>query len=353
MGSRAARGDGRLCRGRGSASHGTPGRLRRQLRSRQPPLDQRALRLPPQPCPGAGHRRADSRATRSGAAISRRRIRSISSRSAAHYCETISQPEQMPRVLEIAIQTAIARRGVAVIVLPGDVALRGRRRTFAPPALSHRRGRRCVLPTKRLAVAAKHPERVDEDDDPGGAGCAGAHDELVSLAGKLKAPIVHAMRGKEFIEYDNPFDVGMTGLAGVRLRLQGDDGVRHAPDARDRLPVSAVLSQARDRHPDRHPRRAARPALEGGPGPRRRREDHGGGAGSRSSGRRTTTRTSARRVEHYRRTRASLDDLAVPNPGRKVIHPQYVASVRWTGSPPTTRSSRATWARRRSGPPAT
>ena len=48
----------------------------------------------------------------------------------------------------------------------------------------------------------------------GGAGCAGAHAELIEMAGKLNAPIVHAMRGKEFIEYDNPFDVGMTGLLG-------------------------------------------------------------------------------------------------------------------------------------------
>lgn len=48
----------------------------------------------------------------------------------------------------------------------------------------------------------------------GGAGCAGAHAELIEFAGKLQAPIVHAMRGKEFIEYDNPFDVGMTGLLG-------------------------------------------------------------------------------------------------------------------------------------------
>jgi pyruvate dehydrogenase (quinone) len=48
----------------------------------------------------------------------------------------------------------------------------------------------------------------------GGAGCAGAHTELIEVAAKLKVPIVHAMRGKEFIEYDNPFDVRMTGLLG-------------------------------------------------------------------------------------------------------------------------------------------
>jgi pyruvate dehydrogenase (quinone) len=54
----------------------------------------------------------------------------------------------------------------------------------------------------------------------GGAGCAGAHTELIELASKLKAPIVHAMRGKEFIEYDNPFDVGMTGLLGFSSAIR-------------------------------------------------------------------------------------------------------------------------------------
>lgn len=47
-----------------------------------------------------------------------------------------------------------------------------------------------------------------------GSGCAGAHKELLEFAGKLKAPIVHALRGKEHVEYDNPYDVGMTGLIG-------------------------------------------------------------------------------------------------------------------------------------------
>src|SRR5712671_605862 len=56
----------------------------------------------------------------------------------SHYCELVSQPEQMPRVLEIAIQTALARRGVSVIALPGDIALRdaieqGPRLHFPPP----------------------------------------------------------------------------------------------------------------------------------------------------------------------------------------------------------------------------
>src|SRR6201985_477533 len=131
----------------------------------------------------------------------------------SHYCELVSQPSQMPRVLEIAIQTAISRRGVAVIVLSGDVALRAAeeqepRMRFAEP-------RPTVCPSDdELSLLADVLNRSSKVTILGGAGCAGAHDELMEVAGKLQSPIVHAMRGKEFIEYDNPYDVGMTGLLG-------------------------------------------------------------------------------------------------------------------------------------------
>src|SRR5438067_11959477 len=131
----------------------------------------------------------------------------------SHYCELISQPEQMPRVLEIAMQTAIARRGVSVIALPGDVALRHAvdeepRLRFPPPKPT-------VCPAEdELDKLAKILNRAEKVTILAGAGCAGAHMELIALAAKLNAPIVHALRGKECIEYDNPFDVGMTGLLG-------------------------------------------------------------------------------------------------------------------------------------------
>ncbi len=131
----------------------------------------------------------------------------------SHYCELISQPEQMPRVLEIAMQTAIARRGVSVIALPGDIALREAvekepRLNFPPPKPT-------VCPSEdEITSLAKALNESEKITILAGAGCAGAHAELIALAGKLNAPIVHALRGKEFIEYDNPFDVGMTGLLG-------------------------------------------------------------------------------------------------------------------------------------------
>ena len=131
----------------------------------------------------------------------------------SHYCELVSQPEQMPRVLEIAMQTAIARRGVSVVAIPGDIALRhaveeGPRLHFPPPKPT-------VCPADdEIEQLAKVLNSADKVTILAGAGCAGAHDELMAVAGKLNAPIVHALRGKEFIEYDNPFDVGMTGLLG-------------------------------------------------------------------------------------------------------------------------------------------
>src|ERR1700730_10874287 len=131
----------------------------------------------------------------------------------SHYCELISQPEQMPRVLEIAMQTAIARRGVSVVALPGDIALRSAveeepRLRFPPPKPT-------VCPADdEVEALAKVLNDSEKITILAGAGCAGTHAELIALGGKLNAPIVHALRGKEFIEYDNPFDVGMTGLLG-------------------------------------------------------------------------------------------------------------------------------------------
>ncbi|HXM01287.1 MAG TPA: thiamine pyrophosphate-binding protein, partial [Chthoniobacterales bacterium] len=131
----------------------------------------------------------------------------------SHYCELVSQPGQMPRTLEIAIQTAISRQGVAVVVIPGDLTFR--EATAQQPRLRFKRTEPILRPSdKDLANLATTLESAEKVTILAGAGCVGAHRELISVADRLKAPIVHAMRGKEFIEYDNPFDVGMTGLIG-------------------------------------------------------------------------------------------------------------------------------------------
>jgi pyruvate dehydrogenase (quinone) len=131
----------------------------------------------------------------------------------SHFCETISHPAQVPRLLEIAIQTAVSRRGVSVIVLPGDVALQ--KASDAGPRVKIAHDEAAVRPAEALvAQAAAILNGAARVTILAGAGCARAHPQLVETADRLAAPIVHAMRGKEFIEHDNPFDVGMTGLLG-------------------------------------------------------------------------------------------------------------------------------------------
>jgi pyruvate dehydrogenase (quinone) len=247
----------------------------------------------------------------------------------SHYCELISQPEQMPRVLEIAMQTAISRRGVAVVTLPGDVGLRdaveqGPRLHFAEPKPTVRPSDDEIAELARILNQSKKTTIL------AGAGCAGAHAELIAIAGTLKAPIVHAMRGKEFVEYDNPFDVGMTGLLGfssgyhammncdtllmlgtdfpyqqfypkdatiIQVDIRGEQiGRRTKVDlglVGDVKATLAVLSSKLDTNLDT-------------------RKD---GAHLSSS------------LEHYREARKGLDDLATGEPGRKPIHPQYVARM--------------------------
>jgi len=130
----------------------------------------------------------------------------------SHYVELVSSPNQLPQILTRAIRVAIGKRGVAVVVIPGDVALKP-----LDAAVPH-----WLVPAKPvirpadeelfdLAEVLNQGQRVTLMC---GAGCADAHDEVIALAAKLKAPIVHAFRGKEYMEYDNPYDVGMTGLVG-------------------------------------------------------------------------------------------------------------------------------------------
>jgi pyruvate dehydrogenase (quinone) len=134
-------------------------------------------------------------------------------RECSVYSELASVPEQFPWVLEIAMRTAIEQRGVAVIVVPGEVFL-----TDSPAGWKARpvtKTGSLVRPDDRaLAAAAEVLNRSSRVTILAGAGCAGAHDELIAIAAALKAPVLHALRGKEFVEYDNPYDVGMTGLIG-------------------------------------------------------------------------------------------------------------------------------------------
>ncbi|MEU3123483.1 pyruvate dehydrogenase [Streptomyces sp. SID8385] len=134
-------------------------------------------------------------------------------RECSHYCEMISNPEQMPRLLQTAIQNAIGQGGVSVVTLPGDIADKPAPEKSIESALVTERP--SVRPGESEIV--KLVEMIDQAEKVTlfcGSGTAGAHDEVMEFAEKLKAPVGHALRGKEWIEYDNPFDVGMSGLLG-------------------------------------------------------------------------------------------------------------------------------------------
>jgi pyruvate dehydrogenase (quinone) len=136
-------------------------------------------------------------------------------RECSVYSELVSVPEQLPRVVEIAMRSALEHRDVAVVVIPGEVFL-----TDSPAGAwtvrPVRRTETVIRPAEpSLQAAADVLNRSHRVTILAGAGCAGAHDQLIGIAGALKAPIVHALRGKEFVEYENPYDVGMTGLIGL------------------------------------------------------------------------------------------------------------------------------------------
>jgi pyruvate dehydrogenase (quinone) len=134
-------------------------------------------------------------------------------RECSVYAEMISVPEQLPRVLESAMRHALERHGVAVVVIPGEIFLH--RVDDAPPPRAIRASAALVRPDDATLLAAADVLNAGERVTIlAGAGCRDAHDGLIALAERLQAPVVHSLRGKEWVEHDNPYDVGMTGLLG-------------------------------------------------------------------------------------------------------------------------------------------
>ena len=242
------------------------------------------------------------------------------------YCELVSHPEQIPRVLEIAIRTAISFRGVSIIVLPGDLALRDA--ISSRPFIPFEQPKTMICPSKEeIAKLAEVLNSAQKVTILGGAGCAGAHSELVQIAGLLQAPIVHAMRGKEFIEYDNPYDVGMTGLlgfsSGYHAMMDSDLLLMLGTDFpyQQFYPPSAYIIQVDIRGEQigrrtkvnlglvgdiRHTLVALKPLIK------QKSDDKGHLRAS---------------LDHYKKSREDLDSYAVGEPGRTPIHPQYVVKI--------------------------
>jgi pyruvate dehydrogenase (quinone) len=244
----------------------------------------------------------------------------------SHYCELISGANQMPRILEIAIRQAVGNRGVSVVVIPGDVALQPA--TEAPPSKAAGLMPSQVVATPAWANVERLADLLSGDGRVTllcGSGCQGAHDQVLALADRLKAPIVHAFRGKEHVEWDNPFDVGMTGLigfsSGYYAMLDCDVLLMLGTDFpyRQFYPTNAKIAQI-DLRPENLGRRtrldlglvgdvkatlgALLPKLEA-------KRDGAHLAASLAS---------------YKKARAGLDDLAAGVAGR-TIHPQYLTRL--------------------------
>ncbi|MFC0313418.1 ubiquinone-dependent pyruvate dehydrogenase [Gordonia phosphorivorans] len=241
------------------------------------------------------------------------------------YCETVTTVEQLPHLIDIAIRTAVEQRDVSALVIPGELFLQ---QIDRPERVSRIHAVETVTypgvePLRLAGIRLNESQRVTI---LAGAGVEGAHDELIALAAALKAPIVHALRGKEHVEYDNPYDVGMTGLLGfssgyraiehcdtllmigtdfpysqflpskafvIQLDIRGSQiGRRCRVDlpmvgsAIDTLPrLTALIADGRD---DKHLQTAR---------------------------------------EHYAKTRKGLDELATPAGSGQPIHPEYLAAL--------------------------
>jgi pyruvate dehydrogenase (quinone) len=242
----------------------------------------------------------------------------------SHFVELVTSREQFPRVLERAMRTAINERGVAVIVLPGDIAL-GDAPSESPSWVDAEPP--AIIPVARdldrLAALLNQSSAVTLLC---GSGCAEAHDEVVALADKLGAPVVHALRGKQYIEHDNPFDVGMTGFIGFSSGY-------HAMMSCDTLLMLGTDFPYRNFYPGRA--KIVQIDIRGDALGKRTSLALGLVGGVRETltsvlpllERKTDRHFLDTARKHYVSARKGLDDLARPSPPGRPIHPQYLTRL--------------------------
>ena len=242
------------------------------------------------------------------------------------FCELATEAKHVPRLLSIAMRTAIAKRSVSVLVVPGDVLLGDCSATIGAMDWSAQTETVFHASGADLSRAAALLNQTKKVTILGGAGCEGAHADLMAVASRLKAPIVHALRGKEFIEHDNPYDVGLTGLIGHSsgyhamkncdvLLMVGTDFPypQFYPEKAKVIQVDLRGEQiGRRTHVDialvghaRDTLTSLLPLLE-----QKSDSAHLDGA-----------------TNDYRKVRQNLDELAASEPGRLPIHPQTVAKL--------------------------
>jgi pyruvate dehydrogenase (quinone) len=246
-------------------------------------------------------------------------------RECSVYAEMVSVPEQLPRMLEIAMRTAIEKRGVAVVVIPGEIFLAettGRKKS-APIRATQSIVRPSDAELDRAAGILNSAKMVTI---LGGAGTQGAHARVLEIAERLRAPIVHALRGKEFLEYDNPYDVGMTGLlgfaSGYRAMENCDVLLMLGTDFpyQQFYPSKATIIQVDIRGEQLGRRTPIDLGLVGDVGDTieallPRLDD------------RKSRRHLDSSLAHYAKTRKDLDGLADNDRNREPIHPQYLARL--------------------------
>ena len=246
----------------------------------------------------------------------------------SQYCELASHADQIPRILDIAMRTALSFSGVSIIVLPGDVALQ--EAVSARPITQVKQSEVIVRPSSQeIAGLAEVLNSAEKVTILGGAGCAGAHSELIKAAGILQAPIVHAMRGKEFIEYENPYDVGMTGLigfsSGYYAIMNSDLLLMLGTDFpyQQFYPPHAYIVQIDIRGEQIGRRTKVDLGLIGSvretlkaliPLLKQKELDKG-------------SRHLEKSINHYKEARKELDSHAIGKSGQKPIHPQYVTKL--------------------------
>jgi pyruvate dehydrogenase (quinone) len=246
----------------------------------------------------------------------------------SHYCELVSSAKQMPHTVEVAIREAIGKRGVSVIVMPGDVALQ--QAIDAPPPTAAN-----LIPATPVVVPRPADLKVLADllNNAGpitllcGSGCAGAHDQLLALGQKLNSPMVHALKGKEHVEWDNPYDVGMTGLIGFSSGY-------HAMNDCDVLLMLGTDFPYRQFYPQ-GPARIAQIDIRPEQLGKRAPIAHGlvGDIAATLDAllpllvQKQDRRFLDAAVTHYHKSRGEIDELAVAKSGRKLIHPQQVAKA--------------------------
>jgi pyruvate dehydrogenase (quinone) len=246
-------------------------------------------------------------------------------RECSVYTELVSNPEQLPRLLEIAMRAAVEKRGVAVLVVPGEIFLKesnGRRKS-----VPIRQAPRVTRPSDpELQAAADLLNSAKKVTILAGAGTEGAREQVLAIAQKLKAPIVHALRGKEFIEYDNPYDVGMTGLlgfsSGYRAMENCDALLMLGTDFpyQQFYPSKATIIQVDIRGEHLGRRTPLDLGLVGSV------KDTVDALIPLLENRTDDKHLEASRA-HYAKARKSLDDLADNDRNRTPIHPQYVARL--------------------------